>query len=275
MPGVYLNPLQFPDDWNAVVFAGTLRTPGKCKVGKWERKVEYDHKAGKGTKGALQTLKGLPPAQGDIEFWAWIPDHFDAWTEILALLHFDPTKGGSATKPGASTATATAATSVVGTSGTTNAGSGTVSGATLPTGSTAGIPGTTATGLSAFTGNEPNKTTSNTQPALSSAYAIDIFHPAIADLDVAYVLPPDEIGSWEEDGEGSGMYKRTIKFHEYTGAPPNVSAAATPTGAAAANTATPPGTAQSVGGSVPAAATAASGGAAAAAKDAQGAWGAP
>lgn len=265
MPGVYLDPLQYPDDWNTVVFAGSLRTPGKCKVGKWERKVEYDHKKGKGTKGASQTLKGLPPAEGEIEFWAWTPEHFDAWTPILALLHFDPSKGGSSNSNSTAQNTASSA------GGTT--------GSSVPTGGLVGIPqipGTTSTGLSTFTGNTPNESsTANQQPALSSAYAIDIFHPAVADLDVAYVLPPESLGSWEEDGEASGMFKRTIKFYEYTGTPPNVSVAATPTGAADASTATPPGTSQPAGAQEGTAAANAATGTAGAAADAQGAWGAP
>lgn len=259
MPGVYLNPLDFPDDWNSVVFAGTLRTPGKCKVSGWKRPVEYDHKAGKGTKGAKQTLKGLPPADGEIEFWAWTPDHFAAWTDILTLLHFDPSKGGNSTPTNAATAT------------TTKTAAATTS--SVPTG---GIPGSTSSGLSAFTGNTPTASANtNNQPALSSAYAIDIFHPAIADLDVHYVLPPDDIGCWEEDGEASGMYKRTIKFHEYTGDPPNTSVAASPTGAAAANTAQNPSAQPAAGskeGSAAASGTSAFAGAAA---DAQGSWGAP
>lgn len=276
MPGVYLDPLTYPDDWNTVVLAGTLRTPGKCKVGKWERKVEYDHKKGKGTKGAAQTLKSLPPAEGEVEFWAWKPEHFAAWTDILALLKFDPSKGGSANSNSTAATASNAITSTPqGPSGlATSSGSGTV-----PTGqvnAAPSIPGNTSSGLSTFTGNTPNTSaTANQQPALSSAYAIDIFHPAIADLDVAYVLPPEELGSWEEDGEASGMYKRTIKFVEFTGTPPNTSIAATPTGAAASNTATPPGASQAAGAQEGSAASAAAESAASAAKDAQGAWGAP
>lgn len=262
MPGVYLNPLDYPEEWITVVFAGNLRTPGKCKVGKWERKAEYDHKKGKGTKGAAQTLKDLPPAEGEIEFWAWTPAHFAAWTPILALLHFDPSKGVSSTAPATTAGSTTPSTSSVPTGGLVN----------LPA-----IPGNTTSGLSAFTGNTPtsSSSTANTQPALSSAYAIDVFHPALADLDVAYVLPPESLGSWEEDGEASGMFKRTIKFTEYTGTPPNASVAATPTGAAASNTATPAATQQPAGTQEGAAASNAAASANSAAADAQGAWGAP
>lgn len=229
--GVYLNPLDFPDDWNRCQIAG-MTTPGKCKMGKWERKADYDHKKGKGTKGADQTLKELPPAEGEAEFWAWTPDHFAAWNPILDALKFDPSKLGGTVTPKAP-----------------------------------------ASAVSAFTGNTPNASaTGNAAPALSAAYAIDFFHPACADLDVSYVLPPESIGSWEEDGEASGLWKRTIKFVEFTGAPPNTSIAATPTGAADANT--PQLGATPAGGTDPTATSAGAGSAAGAGQDAQGAWGA-
>jgi hypothetical protein len=260
MAALYLDPLSAPGAWNVVQLGG-LTTPGKAKVGKFTRKVEYDHKKGKATKGAAQTLKGLPPAEGEIEFWAWTPDHFAAWEDILALLKFDPTKQRSTTPAAASNTTTTATTQ-----------SGVPLGGLVSIPATGGADGTG--GTSSFTGNTSTSTnsTSNDSPPLGSNYAIDIFHPAIAELEIAYVLPPEELGSWEEDGEGTGLYKRTIKFVEYTGTPPNTNIAVTSTGAqpdAQAPGQTPPGAAE------PTAATAASTSAGSAAADAQNAWGAP
>lgn len=256
-----LDPITHPDAWNRLAFtAAGLITPGKCVVGKWSRNVEYDKKAGKGTKGATETLKGLPPAEGTVKFWAWTPGHFAAWALLLPLLAFDPTKGGGQqTNP-----TTTPATP--GASGTTPASftSGTSGSAAASSSGSAALPSGKFGDASSSSGS------SNAQPALSSAYAIDVFHPALAELNVTQVLPPEELGSWEPEGDpADGLWVREIKFCEFS-QPPNASVATTPSGA---NPSGAPGQ-TTAGAQVPGASQNAASNASGAGKDAQYAGGA-
>lgn len=222
---VYLDPITNPEAWDTVVFAGSLRTPGVCVVGKWDRKNDYDIKTGKGTAGATETLKGQPPAEGTITFSAWTPAHFAAWNPILDALRFDPAKGVQAGSQGKA---APAAQPVQGGQQFTDTSPAADENAAAP--ATGTIPSPTNTsGTSSGTTNKSDSGTS-TPPALSAASAIDIFHPALADIGVYHVLPPEELGSWEPDGEAAlGKWKREIKFVEFT-QPPAASIAATPTG---------------------------------------------
>jgi hypothetical protein len=86
-----LNPIEQPDAWNTVRIQG-MDTPGKCEVKGFSRKVDWDTKVGKGTAGATETVKGLPPAEGTIDFWAWEIAHFAVWDALLTEILFDPTK---------------------------------------------------------------------------------------------------------------------------------------------------------------------------------------
>lgn len=266
---VYLDPITHPDAWNLITFSGSngrASTPRNAKilVGKWTRKNDYDIKVGKGTAGATETLKGQPPAEGTITFWAWTPQHFAAWDAILDVLRFDPSKGGNATTKAPAAGTGNAFTSGTNASGTSTTGGSGQTG-TLPTPGAAGAPKSSD--------GWPTNTGGNAQPSLSAAYAIEVFHPALADINVHYVLPPKELGSWEPDGEGSGLYKREIAFVEFSQAKGNV--ATTPTGAKSAGDSFALGSASKNGaGNNGAAAPAASGAAATAGAGAQGAWGA-
>lgn len=259
MSGLPLDPTTTPDAFDYVVFNDTLKTPGRCRVTGWDRPVEYDHKKGKGTAGAEQTLKGLPPAKGKIEFWTWTAGQRKEWDEILDALKFDQTKLGTGTPSTAATSSTTSSTSSV------------------PTGQVTGIPAA-GQAQSAFTGNTPQSSSTASQPApLSSAFAISIFYPTLADIDIAFVLPPEKLGAWEPDGDDFSYMKRTIDFVEFTGQPPAKSIAATPTGSVDPASATPsPGAAPAAGApSEGSAATNGAGQQTGAAADAQGAWGAP
>jgi hypothetical protein len=256
---LYLDPLTYPDVWNTVRF-GKLNTPGKCNVSGWSRNNEYDIKVGKGTAGATETLKGQPPAKGSFEFWAWTPAHFQAWNPILTLLAYKPGKGTAST--------------------------------TGPTGDTGqsfqgGVPDNRSTGGNTSSGGggaipAPGNTTGKedpsdkafggpkTPPALSKDDAIPVYHPALADINVTSIIPPEELGQWEQDGEASGMWKRTIKAVEFMQAG-NQSIATTPTGAGSGDVPGFTGAGGQEGSAPPNAAGQAQG----ASKDAQGAWGAP
>lgn len=272
MSGLPLDPTTTPNAFDYVVFNDTLKTPGRCRVTGWDRPVEYDHKKGKGTAGAEQTLKGLPPAKGKIEFWTWTPEQRAAWNPILDALKFDQTKLGTGTPSTAAAANSNQLTSTPqGPSGLATSSGG------VPTGGLVGIP---AAGQqeSAFTGNTPQSSSTASQPApLSSAFAISIFYPTLADIDIAFVLPPEKLGAWEPDGDDFSYMKRTIDFVEFTGQPPAKSIAATPTGSVDPASATPsPGAAPAAGApSEGSAATNGAGQQTGAAADAQGAWGAP
>lgn len=230
MPGVYLDPITHPDAWQRLAFpTAQLVTPGLAIVGKWTRDNEYDVKAGKGTQGATETLKQQPPAKGTITFKAWTPEHFAAWNAILDLLKFDPTKGGntSQTPPAPATTTGSKGQKFGSASGDSSGGSS----SSDTSGSTSDAGGSSS---SSSAGSSSTSGSSNSQPALSAAYAIEVFHPALADIDVHYVLPPEKLGTWEQEGEASGLYKREIEFIEFT-QPPNKSIAATPSGAGKTN----------------------------------------
>ncbi len=225
MPGVYLDPIDHPDAWNVLKFPkAQLETPGKCVVGKFTRDNEYDVKAGKGTQGATETLKQQPPAKGTITFWAWTrgpTGHFAQWNPILDLLKFDPTKGGNTNASQTTTPATTTGSKgqTFGQAPTKKAADGSDSGASTSTDTV-----DTASGSASTSGS------SNAQPALSAAYAIEVFHPALADVDIHYFLPPEKLGTWEQEGDASGLYKREIEFLEFT-MPPNKSIAVSPTGA--------------------------------------------
>lgn len=247
---LYLDPITHPNAIN-VVKIGPYRTPGKAVVGAWARKNEYDVKLGKGTAGASETLKGQPPAEGSITFWAWVPAHFAEWNPILALLKFNPTKGAAAST------TATPNGPQQFTIGETKEGSsgGTSSGSIPEPGNTSGK----TDGAPAAKSTDP--------PALSAASAIDIFHPFLADIGVFHVLPPSELGCWEPDGD-QGLYKREIKFLEFVQSGAQ-SIAATPTGSTDGAAPGEP----TAGGTEGGAADNGAAGAKGAGTDGQGAWG--
>jgi hypothetical protein len=155
-----LNPIEHPDAWNTFRIQGT-DTPGKCEVKGFKRQVEWDIKIGKGTAGATETVKGLPPAKGAVSFWAWVPAHFAAWDALLPKLKFDPTK--------------------------------------------------------------------------QTKQANEVYHPALADIDVSSVNI-ESIGQWEH--EGGSLWRRDIEMLEFA-PPPTASAVATPTGADAGSASVP------------------------------------
>jgi len=251
---LYIDPSDHPSAYDTVVFGKDTRTPGRCKVEGFSRNADYDIKEGKGTKGATETLKGLPPAKGTITFWTWTKEQRRAWNAILDILKFDPSKGkntgsGTATKP------ATDPTSSFSSkNNNTDAGASTTG--TIPQ------PGSTGKAASATDDKKDDKSA----PALSKDYAIAIFYPTLADIGVNFILPPEEIGIWEPDGDDYTYMKRTIKVVEYVDADAN-SIAATPTGASQ----NPDGAEATAGGQD----GASKDGASSAGKDAQGAAGPP
>ncbi len=79
----------------------------------------------------------------------------------------------------------------------------------------------------------------NYDPIKKNRNAIDIYHPALADIGVHSVVPDDDgVGAWEH--KGGGMYERTVAFLEFF---PTVPANTTATPATSDSTANTPGTA--------------------------------
>lgn len=270
---VYLDPALYPAAADTIVFdGGRLRTPGRCKVEGFERKNDYDKKKGKGTRGATQTLKEQPPAEGSITFWAWTVAQRAAWTPILQRLAFDPSKNA-----GSAAATPAAKTPATPTSPASSTPTQSFEKQTQDNGDTDNNPviptpdNTTGTSGDDSADAATPAAKSDDPPALTAADAIEIFHWTLADLGISHVLPPESIGIWEEDPEGSAQYKRVIKFIEFS-QPPAASIAATPTGSGDGADATG---APGAGTTEPSATAKGATDTAAAGSGAQGAWGAP
>jgi hypothetical protein len=244
---------QFPDALDVVTFNG-VDTPGRAEVGDdWARKNAYDKKHGKGTAGATITLQGRPPAEGTITFYVWGTAQRQQWdADIMPIL----TKVPRPTQPAAQAASAATTTTTTGPTTLLNGGG------------SSGVVQSPSTGVSSFTGQPSTSTAATSQPALSKADAIDIYHPLLADIGVSAVVPPEELYVWHH--EGNQLWSRKIKFVEFT-IPPQTSIAATPTGAPDTN-AVPTGSYAGTN-PQPSAAAAGSGSASGAAADAQGALG--
>lgn len=93
-----LNPIEFASDWQVIYIASTP-SPGAISVDGirgFKRETGWDIKKGKGTKGATLTIKDYPPAEGEIEFQLWLPEHFDDWAQFRPLLKFDNAKASNA-----------------------------------------------------------------------------------------------------------------------------------------------------------------------------------
>ena len=254
---LYLNPIDNPAAFDTMRI-GKIFTPGKVRVTGWSRKNDSDVKVGKGTAGATETLKGQPPAEGEFKFWAWTPAHFAAWNSIEAMLTYKPGKGSQASSSAQQAPSAASAGQFSVGQTKSDAGTANSSGAIPEPGNTTG------------TSKDADKKDDKSPPALSKNDAIDIFYPTLADIGVSAIIPPDELGAWEEEGEGSGMWVRTVKAKEFVQAP-NTNIATTPTGASDGNAPgdTPAGKQE---GAAPGGAAGSANGAG---SDAQGAWGAP
>lgn len=87
-----INPIENPEAWDVVEFAGVVESPGYCKWSGWKRKHGWDVKKGKGLKGAVTTLVELPPTDGSFTFYLWTPEHFVEWDQLRPLLKYDATK---------------------------------------------------------------------------------------------------------------------------------------------------------------------------------------
>lgn len=207
-----LTPFDFPDDWNIVTIQG-VTVPGRAVCSGWARKLNYDVKVGRGTAGATITLAGKPPAEGTITFAVWTTAQMQAWnTQVLPLLKFVSHPSGSAAP---STGKTNGQDFAIGEAQANPNGSGGGGGSSTgtPTGGSGSInlPGDSATPAK---GDTSGAYAAPTQPkALTKADALSIFHPALADIDVTNVLPPQELGQWDE--EDKGLYTRSIKFIEF------------------------------------------------------------
>ena len=197
-----LPPWEYPEEWDPLTLAGVL-VPGLVKVTGWKRATNYDVKVGKGTAGATITLAGKPPAKGQIEFRVWTTAQLRAWdANIRPLLNLVPHPQATATAP----TTAAAPTNQVTSGGSADATTG---------GGSINNPAKSATPAK---GSTEDAYAAPAQPkSLTKADALDIYHPILAELEVTAVLPPEELGQWEnsESDGGVGYLRRVVEFIEF------------------------------------------------------------
>jgi hypothetical protein len=87
-----LSPFESTAAWDVVLIGGTAASPGLVRIKSCVRKNKWDVKIGKGTIGATETFVGIPPAEIELEFKLWLPDHFTAWSTFVQNFQYDPSK---------------------------------------------------------------------------------------------------------------------------------------------------------------------------------------
>lgn len=66
-----------PEAFDFIFIAGT-QNPGICKLTHVKRH-EWDKKKSKGSTGGTVTFTGNPLVEFSVEYYLWLPEHFDAW----------------------------------------------------------------------------------------------------------------------------------------------------------------------------------------------------
>lgn len=98
MSSDYVDPIQYPEAWQAIEIGGVeFAAPdhGLIVVSGFKRDYGWDIKKGKGVKGATLTLNEFPPAEGKFVFSFWEPSQFANWKSFREQFRYDPPK-----KPG-------------------------------------------------------------------------------------------------------------------------------------------------------------------------------
>lgn len=85
-----INPLDFPDVYNAIILAGK-RSPGVVTISGHDRKVGWDIKKGQGQSGASMTLTSEDPVEFTCSFYLVRDDtqgidDLSAWPEFQGLI---------------------------------------------------------------------------------------------------------------------------------------------------------------------------------------------
>lgn len=88
-----VNPVDLPEVYDDFPIAG-LSSPGRAKVSQAAQSFDWDVKKGKGSSGATVTYQGRAPAEFEVAFYLWLPEHFSAWKTYSAVL----TKGQADSK---------------------------------------------------------------------------------------------------------------------------------------------------------------------------------
>lgn len=155
-----------PEADDIIIIAG-MSNPGIAKV-KVSKKHEWDKKKGKGSTGGTVTYTGSQLCDFEVDFYLWLPEHFDAWPTFAAALATSTPVATSATVPAAQ------------------------------------APQQTGNVRQATTSTTPTTvTTTSPQPT-----ALDVYHPSLAEppfnITRCIVLEP---GGKEPDGKGGATYK--------------------------------------------------------------------
>lgn len=170
-----------PEAFDFIFIAG-MQNPGICKLTHVKRH-EWDKKKSKGSTGGTVTFTGNPLVEFSVEYYLWLPEHFDAWPSFAALqrksLTIPASGGGATTKP-------------------------------APTQPGVGVAASVAAGAQAAAASKAPSgiiTPAKTQPV-----ALDVYYPTLAAINVLRCVVEEE-GGLVPDGKGAARY--TYKYAEY------------------------------------------------------------
>lgn len=80
--------------WDFVKVQGQS-SPGICEINGFERGWGWDVKEGKGAQGTSPTYTNKQRCEGEIIFYLWTGQHFQAWETFRPLFKYDPTKANT------------------------------------------------------------------------------------------------------------------------------------------------------------------------------------
>ena len=87
-----------PEAFDFIFIAG-VQNPGICKL-THVRKHEWDKRKSKGSTGGTVTFTGNPLLEFSVEYYLWLPEHFDAWPGFASMQRKSlkiPASGGPVT----------------------------------------------------------------------------------------------------------------------------------------------------------------------------------
>lgn len=168
------------------IFIGGMQNPGICKVTHM-KKHDWDKKKSKGSTGGTVTFTGNPLVEFSVEYYLWLPEHFDAWPSFATIQRKSltiPASGTGGPKPSP--------------------------GQQWIAGPQGGVAASVAAGAQAAAASKAPSgiiTPAKTQPV-----ALDVYYPTLAAINVLRCIVEEE-GGLVPDGKGAARY--TYKYAEY------------------------------------------------------------
>lgn len=86
-----LNPIESPDEYDVVYFAG-VPTPGLAVISGADEASKWDKKDGPGQDGVRTTYQGPDVSDFEVKVYLWTAEHFAEWEQLRPLLRYDPSK---------------------------------------------------------------------------------------------------------------------------------------------------------------------------------------